>query len=63
MATNFANLFERFSVEMYKCILLHFFTIFTSHPIDRCAIFDTDVGVQSGGVCGYVGLRVGAGSS
>lgn len=31
--------------------------------IDQCAIFNTDVGVQSGGMRGYIGLRVRAGPS
>lgn len=59
---NFANLFRKVfggNVEMHISAFCSYFQ--GPFNIDRCAIFDNHVGVQSGGVRGYVGLRVGAG--
>jgi len=45
---------------MHSAFFIYFQELFT-FDINRCAIFGNHVGVQSGGVRGYVGLRVGAG--
>lgn len=54
----FANSLEPFrSMRIYRRS-----SVFVSHSVDRYTLYLTgDVGVQSGGVRGHIGLRVGAG--